>query len=208
MAGFDTGRRFPPPPPVYAPYQCAEVPYDGLSFAGFPERAGWEIIDRPIDVNDPMREAVLLRRIGSGGRSSGSHETSGAPVHLEDRSVDEKGAVLQAWLFFGALTEVFDTAGIALTLTDFLAERDGSTVVSTARLHEYGQRWMAREAELGEEGRAARVRKVFDVIRMSENFLSLWAPEGLFDMATESNYKTSCDRNEQVSDEEAVPQIW
>jgi hypothetical protein len=107
MAGVDTDRPFFPS--VYAPYQCTEAPYDGLSFAEFAERAGWEIMDRPIDVNDPMREAVLIRWISSGGRSSGSRETSDVPIHLEDRSVDEKGAMLQAWLFFGALTEVFGT---------------------------------------------------------------------------------------------------
>lgn len=120
---LDDGRPFFPP--IYAPYKCATVPYNG-GFADFPDRSRWAILDRPKDPSDPMREAFLLRRE--------KYSDSGA-LEITDCGFDEKAAFVQAWLFFGTLTEVLETAGVTLQVDDFLAQLNGSTVVSTSRLH-------------------------------------------------------------------------
>jgi len=138
---LDDGRPFFPP--IYAPYKSSKVPYNGLGFAEFPDRSGWAILDRPKDPNDRMTEAFLLRRQ--------KYSDHGAP-EITDCGVDEKAAFVQAWLFFGALTEVLKTAGIALQVDDFLAQLNRLTIVSTSRLHSYGQLWALREDKLGAEG--------------------------------------------------------
>lgn len=167
---LDDGRPFFPP--IYAPYKCATVPYDGLGFADFPDRSGWAILDRPKDPSDPMREAFLLRR---------EKYSDSSALEITDCGVDEKAAFVQAWLFFGALTEVLETAGVTLQVDDFLAQLNGSTIVSTSRLHSYGQLWALGEDKLGADGRVRRARKVYDIIREGEFFLSRWAPEGYDD---------------------------
>lgn len=182
-------------PPFYVPYKSAAVLYDGLGFSGFPERQKWDVQDRPMDPADPMREAFLLRRFAE--QPKGEPNTNRENHHAVDQSVDDKAAFIQAWLFFGALSETFKTVNMDIQVSDFLEEVDEVTVVSTARLHEYGQKWAMKEASFGPEGRENRVRKVYGVIREAEFFLSRWAPEGLYDDEDDDKYHNS-----------SVAQIW
>jgi hypothetical protein len=76
---------------------------------------------------------------------------------------------------------------MVVEVSDFLEEFNGTRVVSTTRLHEYGQMWAWKEGKLGTEDREQRARKVYGIIREAEYFLSRWVPEGLYDHDGDNN---------------------
>jgi len=126
---------------------------------------GGPSLTSPPDQQDVMREAFILRRLDDGS----------------DRTVDEKAAFLQSWVFFAALTEAWKPSGLDMEVGDFLATMSGDLVVSTACLHTYGGAWAEKESALGPDGRDDRVSTVFRIVRDMEYFLSRWTPEGLRD---------------------------
>jgi hypothetical protein len=61
-----------------------------------------------------------------------------------DQSVGD--IVLQKWLFFGVLNQYFALFAIDCRREDFIADRDGQRVLSTAKLHLLAQRVLGRRA--------------------------------------------------------------
>lgn len=61
-----------------------------------------------------------------------------------DQSVGD--IVLQEWLFFGVLNQYFALFAIDCRREDFIADRDGQRVLSTAKLHLLAQRVLERRA--------------------------------------------------------------
>ena len=89
------------------PCLCLPNDYDGQGVLGFPERVGWKI-DR---VHGPVR----------------THEASS--------SIDSQRALLQAWLFFGVLYDVFQIGGISIDLQKFKKPTDNA--ITNAPLKDY-----------------------------------------------------------------------
>jgi hypothetical protein len=90
---------------VEVPFVCEAYPYDGYEFARFPERKGFS-----------SEEEIKRGNFGVA--------TPGETV-----------AFLQAWLFFGVLSEVFDSSGIKVDVGDFVRGNDvGEQIVTISRL--------------------------------------------------------------------------
>ena len=98
------------------PCLCLPNDYDGRRVLGFPERVGWKI-DR---VHGPVR----------------IDETSS--------SIVSQGALLQAWLFFGVLYDVFQVGGMSIDLHQFRNHKDNT--ITTAPLMGYLDSLAKRES--------------------------------------------------------------
>lgn len=107
-------------PPSVVPYLCENCPYDGPTPSLFREKKGWQI------VNPDNTSPYLARAV--------------AP---EQRPPNEITAFIQAWMFFGMLTEVFKAVGVDVNQQDFIASQRGGgrPLISTALLPEYIDRW-------------------------------------------------------------------
>ncbi|KAK0442105.1 hypothetical protein EV421DRAFT_1951330 [Armillaria borealis] len=82
----------------------------------------------------------------------------------------DKVAYLQAWLFFGVLTEVLHLCGLAIDLgTEFFLE-DGS--VSTAKLNGLPGRWFEAAAISGRAGDKVLMERILTIARHSHLMLS------------------------------------
>ena len=104
------------PSPV-VPCLCLPNDYDGLGVFGFPERVGWKI-DR---VHGPVR------------------------THEARSSIDSRGALLQPWLFFGVLYDVFQVGGMSIDLQKFKRHTDNT--ITTAPLKDYLDSLSKREGD-------------------------------------------------------------
>ncbi|KAK0215641.1 hypothetical protein IW262DRAFT_1246363, partial [Armillaria fumosa] len=163
----------PPRPefiPFTIPYLCASEPYDGEDFCSYPERCGWiiHVKDTQCHVLCPpgicldgidMEEPRGDRQLWVFSRSDGSVVTA-----------SDKAAFLQAWLFFGVLTEVSNLCGLGIDLaTEFFLE-DGS--VSTARLNGLPGRWFEAAAISGRAGDKVLMERILTIARHSHLMLS------------------------------------
>ncbi|KAK0437971.1 uncharacterized protein EV420DRAFT_153676 [Desarmillaria tabescens] len=163
----------PPRPefiPFTIPYLCMSKPYDGKDFWSYPERCGW-IVDAKdtqchvlcppgacIDDMD-MEELPKDTQLQIFSRSDGSVVVA-----------SDKIAFLQAWLFFGVLTEVSDLCGLDIDLaTEFFLE-DGS--VSTARLNGLPGRWFEAAVMSGRAGDKVLMERILTIARHSHLMLS------------------------------------
>lgn len=111
--------------------------------------------------SDPIRPALEVPYICNAAYTYDNLDFSSYPqragVDIEEwrrgdckgKSLDEIAPFLQAWLFFGMLVEIFGIADIKVDIADFIAQRNGKTFVSTARLHKYMWYWVASEARPG-----------------------------------------------------------
>ena len=91
------------------PCLCHAHDFDGQGIVGFPERVGWKI-----------------------DRIQG-------PVRFDDKKIkiDSPGAMLQAWLYFGMLSEIFQIGRITYDLQDSLQVVEGRSFVTTTCLRRY-----------------------------------------------------------------------
>lgn len=116
MEHLATGR----PPPIVVPYLLPDdFEYDIGGFESYPERKGWKF------------EQWLTRSPGQG---------IGIPIWLDmfnpTKSAEELVSFLQAWLFFGFLSE---TLAFKLELSRFLriCEKTGRKMITTQHLPQY-----------------------------------------------------------------------
>ena len=117
--------------PAYVPPEipclCFPSDYDGHGVTGFPERVGWRL-DR---IQGPLRE--------------------------DDKksTIESAGALLQAWLYFGMLSDVFKIGEIEYNLHDFVEIANGRSIIRTDYLREYLDK-LAKKAEGGSEEEHSR----------------------------------------------------
>jgi ankyrin repeat protein len=102
------------------PYLCEHGEYDNKGFSGFPERMGWKHYE--------SNNALHL-----------------VPADSVEKSPEEHASVLQAWLFFGMLTEVLGISGVEVKAEDFIREKGGRLLITTARLPAYLSQWAEKE---------------------------------------------------------------
>ena len=119
----------PPFPTIRVPYTCSSCPYDNEGFFKFPQRSQW-VIQYDQAAREQWQKLLLRKNDGT------------------DRSYTEKVAFLQAWLFFGVLTDVMQLFGVSIRTEKLLVEHQGLLMVSTGALHEYGHAWASHEAQL------------------------------------------------------------
>lgn len=96
--------------------------------------AGFELIQQPL-------EFELLRSIPG---KHGYEVDTLLNGSLSGRSLPEAAPLLQSWLFFGLLVQIFGTIGIALQKEDFVRTNDeGDLVITTRALPKYVWQWIA-----------------------------------------------------------------
>ncbi|KAK0437975.1 uncharacterized protein EV420DRAFT_1224340, partial [Desarmillaria tabescens] len=163
----------PPRPefiPFTIPYLCMSKPYDGKDFWSYPERCGWII-----DAKDTQCHVLCPPGVCRDGMDT--EELQGdTQVRIFSRSdgsvvvASDKIAFLQAWLFFGVLTEVSDLCGLDIDLaTEFFLE-DGS--VSTARLNGLPGRWFKVAVISGRAGDKVLMERILTIARHSHLMLT------------------------------------
>ncbi|KDQ13629.1 hypothetical protein BOTBODRAFT_188355 [Botryobasidium botryosum FD-172 SS1] len=106
-------------------YLCADVPYDYKpgGFRDFPERQGWVLYGE--SGKPELSKFALL-------------DSTDASLKLA-----EKVALLQAWMFFGALSEASSIFGLEIDIDgEFISDTKGGKVVSTAPLNGLIARWL------------------------------------------------------------------
>jgi hypothetical protein len=102
------------------------IEYDENGFFDFPQRHGWSLYH-------PMTYGFhAIRRHNEGPRH----------VNPEFQTPENIAALVQAWLFFGVLHEIFNTIlGLDLPLQEFIEIRDGGKFISTRELRRYLKYW-------------------------------------------------------------------
>ncbi|SJL16205.1 uncharacterized protein ARMOST_19724 [Armillaria ostoyae] len=161
----------PPRPefiPFTIPYLCMSKPYDGKDFWSYPERCGWIV-----HVKDTQCHVLCPPGVCLDDMEEVEDETRPPMFSRSDGSVvvaSEKAAFLQAWLFFGVLTDVSDLCGLDIDLaTEFFLE-DGS--VSTARLNGLPGRWFEAAVISGRAGDKVLMERILTIARHSHLMLS------------------------------------
>lgn len=122
---------------------CNPDDYDGLGMVDFPKRMGWNMDRR----NGPVRVGEAKSRIES-------------PV-----------ALLQAWLFFGFLQDVFSIGETEIDLHAFKQQIDGQFYLSTATLKDSMTRLERAAWQIKPEVCLQRQTKVHQCFKTILNFL-------------------------------------
>ncbi|PBK63411.1 hypothetical protein ARMSODRAFT_542681 [Armillaria solidipes] len=163
----------PPRPefiPFTIPYLCMSKPYDGKDFWSYPERCGWIVHVKDTQCHVLCPPGVCLDGMGM---EEVEDDTRPPMFSRSDGSVvvaSDKAAFLQAWLFFGVLTEVSNLCGLDIDLaTEFFLE-DGS--VSTDRLNGLPGRWFEAAATSGLAGDKVLMKLILTIARHSHLMLS------------------------------------
>lgn len=125
------------------PCHCKPDDYDGQGMAGFPQRAGWRI-DRQ---DGPVRFDETKSQIGS-------------PI-----------ALLQAWLFFGILQDVFSVGQTGIDLHAFKQQTGSQSFLSTSALKESIMKLERSAGQLEPAACLQRQKQVFESFKSLLNFL-------------------------------------
>ena len=133
--------------PVYLlpkiPCYCKPDDYDGQGMADFPQRVGWKI-DRQ---DGPVRFDETKSRIAS-------------PI-----------ALLQAWLFFGFLQDVFSIGQTEIDIHAFQQQIGSQSFLSTAALKEFLTKLERAAMQLEPEACLERQKQVLECFKSLLNFL-------------------------------------
>ena len=125
------------------PCYCKPDDYDGHGMTDFPQRAGWKI-DRQ---QGPVRFDETKSRIAS-------------PI-----------ALLQAWLFFGFVQDVFSIGQTEVDIHAFQQQIGNQCFLSTAKLKEYFIQFERRTEQLDPEACVQRQKQVYGCFKSLLNFL-------------------------------------
>ena len=91
---------------------------------------------------------------------------------LGGRHIDDAAGFLQAWLFFGLLTEVLGGIGVPFRQSDFLREGNGGApIITTEPLPLYLWYWLAAHTHSGRDVVRAHERHVQSCLRLSNTIL-------------------------------------
>jgi hypothetical protein len=122
---------------IRVPYLFGEeyvYEYDGKAFYSFPERQGWHPSD------------IIQRNF--------------RPNRVEDPL--RAASYLQAWLFFGFVSEVLKTN---VLMSDFIQEIDGEKFITTKSLQKYIDNWQDEITSLSETAKEERFRCIIQLFR-------------------------------------------
>lgn len=122
------------------PYLGHICTFDGGQFATFPERKGWKL-------------GGIDAFAGGLSRADGVE-----PSHLETSSF------VQAWLYFGLLTEVFRIINIPLRTEDFIKASGQGSTVTTLQLCRYVLAWEKHEQSIPPPTQKSHLRKVLSLL--------------------------------------------
>lgn len=128
------------------PCLCQPRDYDGQGIAGFPERMGWQI-DRTL-----------------------------GPVRVNEHKSQTKSpdALLQSWLYFGVIYDVFRIGGLDVDLKDFVHELHSQLIVTSMSLREHLDKLMVSAKELSHDECHRRQQLVRDVLRQVFGFFDIY----------------------------------
>ena len=136
-------------------YICQDAAYDGLGFATFPQRMGWQMVDY----------YGCQRLAHPDNPHSKSHKT-----------VHEEAAFLQAWLFFGLLAEVFKVVGISIDEEAFIdrysagGERSETAWLTTEELPSHLCAWQTVESEASHSDRDSHAKAIYAILSCAAGF--------------------------------------
>jgi hypothetical protein len=114
--------------------------YDNEGFASFSARKGWKL------VGEDAYSICLVRSDGS------------------ETSVEEVTAFIQAWLYFGLLSETFRIVGIEMSMDDFVEKDHLGFYVSSARLPTYLDKWQRLNDVHTQDLQRQHLRSVFELL--------------------------------------------
>ncbi|KAG2158325.1 uncharacterized protein EDB93DRAFT_1246176 [Suillus bovinus] len=162
----------PPRPeftPFTIPYLCISKPYDGKGFWTYPERHGWII-----HAKDKKCHVLCPPGICRDGSLADSRTRVQSPILSRINGMpvtaSDKVEFLQAWLFFGVLTEVSALCGLELDVEAEFIVDNGS--VSTAKLNGLPGRWFAAAMKKNRAGDHAFMEHILSIVRHAILMLS------------------------------------
>ena len=141
------------------PCVCDAKDYDGQGMTGFPERIGWQI------------------------------DKESGPVRVDETrsQVNSPAALLQAWLFFGFIQDVFSIGETNVPLQSFRQDIEGRAVLTTASLKASLDKLAQNAKELSSDAYLDRQKRVFGCFKTILGFLDAhWNPR-----ARETNWRLS-----------------
>ncbi|KAF7350751.1 Het domain protein [Mycena sanguinolenta] len=162
----------PPRPeftPFTVPYLCASSQYDAKGFWTYPERRGWiiHLKDTNCHVLCPPGFCCHGTSLVKDGVELSMREkppiftrADGIPVLASDKAM-----FLQAWLFFGLLTEVSALCGLDLDIPAEFVVDNGS--ISTAKLNGLPGRWFAAAVQTHRAGDTSLMERILALMRQA-----------------------------------------
>ena len=148
------------------PCLCRVEDYDSKGIVGFPERVGWTV-DRQLD---PVRTNEAATPFNS------------------------QGALIQAWLFFGLLSDFFKISELDVDMHDFVWQEGDQRFVNTLLLKRHLDTLARRHAFLKLEISKQRQVGIYTCLITVVNFLSEYNSN-----TTRSNWNGTRDANWSVS---------
>ncbi|THU90169.1 hypothetical protein K435DRAFT_841561 [Dendrothele bispora CBS 962.96] len=161
-----------PPRPEFTPFEvrhlCKSKPFDGEDFWTYPERCGWIVHAKDMHCHVLCPPGTCFHDTNPDKihmRSPMFSRSDGRPVLASDRA-----AFLQAWLFFGVLTEVSNLCGLQIDIAAEFIVDNGS--FSTAGLNGLPRRWFEAAIRTGRAGDKMLMERILAVARHSYLMLS------------------------------------
>ncbi|CAL1698432.1 unnamed protein product [Somion occarium] len=151
--------------PFQVPYMCRNTPYDGLDFWNYPSRVGWKVNrhdNRCHEGRCPPGNCVESNANEGLSLPYGLHAPAVSRTDGSIAPVNEKVAFLQAWLFFGALTEVCSICGLVF---DFHESLHSGDVVDTGALNGLPIKLYKSSQQLGLAGSMNLRRQLHTIMR-------------------------------------------
>ncbi|EEB93985.1 hypothetical protein MPER_07287, partial [Moniliophthora perniciosa FA553] len=159
--------------PFTVPHLCMSEPYDGKDFWIYPKRCGWIVHAKDIQCHFSCPPGTCYYSLSPEEldeedervRPPMFSRSDGRPVLASD-----KVAFLQAWLFFGGLTEVSNLCGLETDIAAEFITNDGS--ISTAGFNGLPGRWFEAAVKTGRAGDKVVMERILTVARHSCLMLS------------------------------------
>ncbi|KAK7435781.1 hypothetical protein VKT23_019479 [Stygiomarasmius scandens] len=169
----------PPRPeftPFTVPYLCVSKPYDGKNFWTYPEHCGWVVHAKDTHCHILCPPGICYHGLyGPEIRDIAQDRRLRPPRAMLSRSdgkpvlASDKVVFLQAWLFFGLLTEVSNLCGLQIDLGAEFVVDDG--LLSTAKLNGLPGRWYRAAIQTHRAGDKKLMELILSIARHSRLML-------------------------------------
>ena len=129
---------------------CGPREYDGEGFMGFPERQGWDVTHLEKNGDLPDYESFFRQR-----------------------EVEDVAILIQAWLFFGLMGEIF---GKRVRVEDFTTLNDDGRKIITLQKFVRNQQWASWADDIRElpvDRRSDRIQAINQSLYMAKEFCKL-----------------------------------
>lgn len=134
--------------PTKIPCLCSPYEYDGKGILQFPERIGWKIDPE----NGPIR------------------------TNSTKTSIDSPAALLQLWLYFGTLYDIFKIGNLDFQWEDYVQTVDNESLVTSAPLREHLDKLRASAEGMNADLWHQRQELVADCLRIVFSFFRKYYP--------------------------------